>query len=127
MTSSGQAGPAVLVPREPSTERPSEDPATGPARNPRLLELGVGLIVVALPLAFLPMSATPFVDVKIAVLLLGCLFVWAGSAPADRTLALLAENRARWAGLLRGGVPFTSPAGPQGTTAWAQMPGAGEG
>ena len=45
----------------------------------------------------------------------------------ERSLALLAENRARWADLVRDGVPFTSPAGPQGTTAWAQFPGAGEG
>jgi aspartate/methionine/tyrosine aminotransferase len=44
-----------------------------------------------------------------------------------RTHHLLAENRARWADLLRDGVPFTCPSRSEGTTAWAVFPGEGEG
>jgi|SRR5262245_466449 len=45
----------------------------------------------------------------------------------SRSLALLGENRGHWAGIVKDGVPFTSPGPPLGTTAWAQFPGAGEG
>lgn len=44
-----------------------------------------------------------------------------------RSLRLLAENRTRWAELVRDGVPFTCPARPEGTTAWALFAGPGEG
>ncbi len=96
MISSGHARPAVLEPQELRTDSSGPPPEAG-SRRPRLLELGVGLVVVAVPLVFLPMSATPFVDVKIAVLLVACLLIWAGSARSDRTVALLAGG---WVGAL---------------------------
>jgi aspartate/methionine/tyrosine aminotransferase len=40
---------------------------------------------------------------------------------------MLAANRARWAALLRDGVPFASPVRPLGTTAWALFPEPGGG
>jgi aspartate/methionine/tyrosine aminotransferase len=39
-----------------------------------------------------------------------------------RTHRILAANHTRWAALLRDDVPFTSPARPRGTTAWALFP-----
>jgi aspartate/methionine/tyrosine aminotransferase len=45
----------------------------------------------------------------------------------SRSLALLEENRGQWAGIVAGGVPFVTARHSQGTTAWAQFPGAGEG
>jgi len=45
----------------------------------------------------------------------------------ERSLRLLAENRARWTDLLQDGVPFACPVRPQGTTAWALFPREGEG
>jgi len=44
-----------------------------------------------------------------------------------RSLALLEENRGQWAAIVAGGVPFVTAEHPQGTTAWAQFLGAGEG
>jgi aspartate/methionine/tyrosine aminotransferase len=41
-----------------------------------------------------------------------------------RTHRILAANHARWAALLREDLPFTSPARPRGTTAWALFPSA---
>jgi len=44
-----------------------------------------------------------------------------------RSHGILAENRARWADLVRRGAPFVAPAEPRGTTAWAVFPSPGEG
>jgi len=44
-----------------------------------------------------------------------------------RSQRILNDNRARWTGLVRDGVPFTSPVRPLGTTAWALFPSPGEG
>ena len=52
------------------------------AAKPRSLslELGLGLIVIALPLVFLPASMAPFVDVKLVVLSAGTLLLWTWKA-----------------------------------------------
>ncbi len=57
-------------------------------RSGRLLESGVAILVVAVPLAFLPMSAGPFTDLKALLMVAGTLLVWAGSTRSDRRLAL---------------------------------------
>jgi O-antigen ligase len=59
-------------------------------RRPRCLELGLFLVVVAVPLAFTPFSDSPFADPKILLLVLGTLLVWLGGAPVDRRLAMAA-------------------------------------
>ena len=53
-------------------------------RRPRLLEAGLFLLVVGLPLAFFPLSEAAFVDVKLLVLALGTLLVWTSGLPVDR-------------------------------------------
>lgn len=65
--------------------------------RPRLVELGVGLVVFGCPLAFLPMSSAPFVDIKIAVLLVATLLIWLGRPSLDRRLSMLA---AVWVGVM---------------------------
>jgi len=45
------------------------------------------LIVVALPLAFFPLSEAAFIDVKLVVLSLGTLLIWVSGVPVDRQLA----------------------------------------
>jgi O-antigen ligase len=60
------------------------------AVRPRVLELGVFLIVVALPIAFTTATTSPFADLKVVILALGTLFVWAGGLPIDRRLARVA-------------------------------------
>ena len=57
-------------------------------RRPRALEAGLFLLVVALPLAFFPLSTNAFVDVKLVVLCLGTLLVWVSGLPVDRRLAI---------------------------------------
>jgi O-antigen ligase len=79
---------AAPVPPEPLEATPG--PADTPVLRPRLLELGVGLLVVVVPLAFLPMSASEFVDVKLVLVLVACALLWAGGVRVDRTLAILA-------------------------------------
>ncbi|MEX0651233.1 MAG: O-antigen ligase family protein, partial [Actinomycetota bacterium] len=54
------------------------------ARRPQLAELGVFLLVVALPLVFTPFSASPFGDPKLVVLSAACLCLVASGLPADR-------------------------------------------
>lgn len=44
-----------------------------------------------------------------------------------RAHRILAANHARWSALLGGGVPFSVPCPPAGTTAWCLFPGAGQG
>ena len=44
-----------------------------------------------------------------------------------RSQRILAENKARWSTFLGEGVPFTTPAPPLGTTAWALFPSPGQG
>ena len=56
----------------------------GASRRPKLLELGLALVVIAVPLVFLPMSYAPFVDVKLTVLLGGTLMIWAGARGRPR-------------------------------------------
>ena len=74
---------------EPSSEAVDDQvPAPAP-RRPRLLELGVALLVVAVPLVFLPMSDSPFVDVKLTLALAAVLCLWAGGVRVDRTLAIV--------------------------------------
>ena len=60
----------------------------------RSLELGLGLIVIVLPLAFLPASMGPFVDVKLVALSAGALVLWAGHGGHSR----LAAPAALWVG-----------------------------
>src|SRR5688500_11583828 len=55
--------------------------------RPQALEAGLFLIVVALPLAFFPLSEAAFIDVKLLVLSLGTLLVWVSGVPVDRHLA----------------------------------------
>jgi len=55
-------------------------------RRPQALEAGLFLLVVALPLAFFPLSEAAFVDVKLLVLALGTLLVWSSGLAADRRL-----------------------------------------
>ena len=59
-------------------------------RRPRCLELGLFLVVVAVPLAFTPFSDSPFADPKILLLVSGTLLVWLGGVPVDRRLAIAA-------------------------------------
>ncbi len=66
------------------------------ARRPQLAELGVFLLVVALPLVFTPFSASPFGDPKVVVLAAGTLALWASGLPIDRRLAWAA---AAWVGV----------------------------
>lgn len=58
------------------------------ARRPQLAEIGVFLLVVALPLVFTPFSASPFGDAKVVVLAAGTLALWASGLPLDRKLGL---------------------------------------
>jgi hypothetical protein len=58
-----------------------------PARRPQLAELGLFLLVVALPLVFTPFSASPFGDPKLVVLTGGCLCLVASGLSADRLTA----------------------------------------
>jgi hypothetical protein len=54
----------------------------------RRVELGLGLVVIAAPLAFLPASSAPFVDVKLVLILAGALAVWAGRVSVSSRLVL---------------------------------------
>jgi O-antigen ligase len=56
-------------------------------RRPQALEAGLFLLVVALPLAFFPLSEAAFIDAKLLVLALGTMLVWFSGLPADRRLA----------------------------------------
>jgi O-antigen ligase len=58
------------------------------ARRPRLAELGVFLLVVALPLIFTPFSTSPFGDPKLVMLSAGSLCLVAAGLPWDRRTAL---------------------------------------
>ena len=69
------------------TAAASDAPVT---RRGRVLEVGLGLIVIGLPLAFLPASASPFVDLKMVLLLAGTLLVVLGTDGVDRLLTSLA-------------------------------------
>jgi O-antigen ligase len=63
-------------------------PRTEPAvRRPRALDAGMFLIVVALPIAFFPLSEAAFVDVKLPVLALGTLLIWWSGLRVDPRLA----------------------------------------
>jgi hypothetical protein len=55
-------------------------------RRPQALETGLFLLVVALPLAFFPLSEAAFVDVKLLVLAIGTLLVWSSGLAVDRRL-----------------------------------------
>jgi O-antigen ligase len=81
--------PAAPTLREPSSEAVREPPDATAARRPRALELGIALLVVAVPLVFLPMSDSPFVDVKLALALVAVLCLWLGGTRVDRTLAIV--------------------------------------
>jgi len=65
-------------------------------RRPRLYESGLFLVVVVVPLAFLPFSTSPFGDLKLLALAAGCLLLWASAPPIDRTIAIVA---AAWFGV----------------------------
>jgi O-antigen ligase len=54
------------------------------ARRPQLAELGLFLLVVALPLVFTPFSASPFGDPKLVVLVAASACLLAAGLPADR-------------------------------------------
>jgi O-antigen ligase len=57
------------------------------ARRPQALEAGLFLFVVALPLAFFPLSAAVFSDVKLLVLALATLLLWISGLPLGGRLA----------------------------------------
>ena len=61
---------------------------TGAEKTSKLLELGLALIVIGVPLVFLPLTHAPFVDLKLLVLLAGTVMVWAGArGPSRLTVA----------------------------------------
>ena len=68
----------------------TEDSPPGRSRRARLLELGIALVVIGCPLAFNRMSATPFADPKVVVLLAGCLCIWLGRPSFERRIAMAA-------------------------------------
>ncbi|MGB7804350.1 MAG: O-antigen ligase family protein [Actinomycetota bacterium] len=61
-----------------------------PARRPQLAELGLFLLVVALPLTFTPFSTSPFGDPKLVILVGGSLALWGSGLPLDRRIGALA-------------------------------------
>jgi O-antigen ligase len=67
------------------------------AQRPRVLEAGLFLLVVALPLAFFPLSRGAFLDVKLLVLTAGTLLLWLSGLPVDRRVAVPAFV---WAGVV---------------------------
>lgn len=67
------------------------------AHRPRVLEAGLFLLVVALPLAFFPLSRGAFLDVKLLVLATGTLLLWLSGLPIDRKIAVPAFV---WAGVV---------------------------
>lgn len=54
------------------------------------LEVGVALIVIVLPIVFVPLSAGPFVDPKLVIVLAGAAALWIARLPVDRRLAAAA-------------------------------------
>ena len=62
-----------------------------PARRPQLAELGLFLLVVALPLVFTPFSTSPFGDPKLVILVGGSLALWGSGLPLDRRIGALAR------------------------------------
>ena len=76
----------TLAPSLKSRTAQAADPAAADRLSP-WLELGLGIVVIAVPLAFLPMSSAPFVNVKLVLLVLGVMAVWRGM-PRTRTLML---------------------------------------
>jgi O-antigen ligase len=68
----------------------TSEPTTHEPRRPRALELGLFVLLVALPLAFTPFTIAPFADLKIVLLAAGTLAVWFGGLKLDRKLAWLA-------------------------------------
>lgn len=56
-------------------------------RRPQVLDAGLFLVVVAVPLAMTPFTSSPFGDPKLVLLTLGTLLVWIGGPPVDRRLA----------------------------------------
>ncbi|MEA2521525.1 MAG: O-Antigen ligase, partial [Actinomycetota bacterium] len=54
--------------------------------RPKTLEIGLFLLLVALPLAFLPFTLSPFADIKLVVMLGGALALWLGGPQGDRRL-----------------------------------------
>lgn len=59
-------------------------------------DAGVFLLVVAAPIIFAPLSRTPFVDIKLALVTLGVLLMWIARPALDRWLGALV---AAWLGL----------------------------
>lgn len=59
-------------------------------RRPQLAQIGLFLLVVALPLVFGPFASSPFGDPKLVVLTFGTLVLWAAGVAIDRTLAIVA-------------------------------------
>ena len=59
-------------------------------RRPKLYEAGLFLVVVVVPIAFLPISSSPFADLKLVALALGVMLLWASAPPVERTIAILA-------------------------------------
>lgn len=92
--------------------------ASAPTAGPRdrWIELGFGIVVIAVPLAFVPRSAAPFLDVKLLLLVAGCAAIWFGR-PTGRRLAIPAAvwvAAAALAGLL-GVDRWWSLTGPENT------------
>jgi hypothetical protein len=103
-------------------------PDAGIPGQPRhaLLEAGLLLVVVGVPLVFFPLSRGPFVDPKLVLLLGGALLVWLSGVRADRDLAIAAGA---WvavlaAASLAGVDPWISLAGPENLATGLLMLGA---
>jgi O-antigen ligase/polysaccharide polymerase Wzy-like membrane protein len=54
--------------------------------RPRLVEIGLFLVVVAVPVAVFPLAVQPFSDLKLPLLLLGIALLWGSGLPISRRL-----------------------------------------
>lgn len=56
--------------------------------RPRLVEAGLFLLLLAVPVAIFPLATQPFSDLKLILLMLGTLALWASGLPLSRRLLL---------------------------------------
>lgn len=77
--------------------RPRQSPARPAQAGPSSrLEVGLGLVVIAAPLAFVPATFAPFVDPKLVLVAAGALLMWTGL----RTRVRFAAPAALWVAAL---------------------------
>lgn len=74
--------------------RAGRSSVAAPSASSAGLEIGLGIVIIAVPLAFVPATYAPFVDVKLPLLLAGTLLVWM----VHRTRSPLALPAAVWVG-----------------------------